>query len=151
MRLAAILALSFAVAEKALACGCSSQTAENHRHVDIYADAIFVGDVTSVSGPVSDKLVLVTFMVIDLRRGPVAEFITIEVHNGGSSCDLNRTSFRVGERFLISGTKIERHEAADKLVEKSATQHPRFFNNYCGVRARIDVTPNKSLERIREK
>jgi hypothetical protein len=151
MRLALIAALGLAVAGRALACGCSSQTAENHPHVDKYADAIFVGEVTGVSGPVSDQLVLVTFKVIDLRRGPKAEFIVIEVHNGGSSCDLNRTSFQVGERFLISGTTTERHEAADKLIARSASQYPRFFNNYCGVRERVDVTPNNSLERTDDK
>jgi hypothetical protein len=151
LRYLAFIAVALLAAARAGACGCDRQTSARHPHVDKYATVIFVGDVVEVSAPDSNGVVLITFKVVEPRRGVRGEMVTIEVHNGGTSCDVQEASFQVGERFLMSGTSMEPADSAADAVKRELAGRPRYYNNYCGLRERLPVTPNTSLERTRER
>ena len=151
LRSLGFIVVALLVAAKADACGCSQQTSARHPHVDKYATVIFVGEVTAVSPPDSNGVVLIDFRVVEPRRGVRGEFVTIEVHNGGTSCDLQKASFQVGERYLMSGTGIELAGSAPEEAKRELVKRPRYFNNYCGLRERLAATPNTSPERTRER
>jgi hypothetical protein len=132
-----ITLIGLLAASNAMACGCDRQTSKSHPHVDQLADAIFVGEVAEVSGPDSSGVVLVRFKIVESRRGAQGKFITIEVHNRGNSCDLEPASFRIREKYLMSGNQVV-SAASDSGTAKEELQiAPRYFNNYCGLRERV--------------
>ena len=138
MRAAYTLALlAFLVSTKVLACGCSKQTAEWHPHVDKYADVIFTGEVTDVSGPDPVGIVLIKFKVLDAQRGVRGRSVTIEVHNRGTSCDLEKASFQLGAKYLMSGFKMGVAEVTSNGVKAAPAPSTRYYNNYCSLREKL--------------
>jgi hypothetical protein len=93
---------------KALACTCSDPAAEDQASVADHADIVFVGEVEQVSLVTHRGLeeVRATFKVLKLTKGPKTDSIQIVVHHGGTSCDLVRADFKVGDRYLLSGNKV---------------------------------------------
>jgi len=122
---------------KAVACGCSKQTADWHPAVDESADVIFIGKVVKVSGPDPVGIVLITFRVLEGQRGVHGKFITIEVHNGGTSCDLEKASFQVGAKYLMSGFDSGVAEVRPSDSVPALAKSKRYYNNYCSLRVRL--------------
>jgi len=152
MRTVAQALLLLLVAGKAAACTCSMPTMADEAEVKKDVELLFVGEVLEVSTKVDSgiEVVRARFRVQELRKGPKAQFVTVEVHHGGTSCDLVRASFKVGERYLISGNALKWVSLKAKEAEGLAADAKVYYNNFCDLRERLGVTPNKSLERTRE-
>ena len=150
MRYAYIVVAALLAVSKSQACTCSHPSAADESFVAQEADVVFIGEVAEITKATQNgiEVLQAKFKVLENRKGVVTKFVTIHVSHGGTSCDLMRSAFRLGERYLISGTEIRwthpgRAAAAAKDV---TTKH--FYNNFCDLRERL--TPNISLERTRE-
>jgi hypothetical protein len=143
MRAAVVAFILLSATNLAFACGCAKPLTAADAAVRRNADVIFTGDVVDVAARRVDDIVVVAvrFRVVHMDKGASAEFISIEVHNGGTSCDQQRADFVVGQRYLMSGFTVESNGAAE--------EGPRYYSNYCSLRERVRVTPDKSLERTR--
>jgi hypothetical protein len=115
------------------------------------SDLLFVGEVLEVSTQINRGVeeVRAIFIVLELKKGPRTRFITVQVHHGGTSCDLVRATFKVGERYLVSGNELEWVSVSAKAADGVAANEKVYYNNYCDLRERLGVTPNNSLERTR--
>ena len=131
----AIIALL--ISAKVTACGCSNQTAEWHPAVDDNADVIFIGKVVVVSEPNPLGIVVVRFQVLEAQRGVHGKFISIEVHNRGTSCDLEKASFERGAKYLMSGFKSGVAQVLPRNADPKLTSSVRYYNNYCSLRVRL--------------
>jgi hypothetical protein len=147
MRAALLIVVSWLLTPaEAIACDCSKES-----YSDRYATVIFKGEIAEVEGPDTYGVSLVRFKVLELQRGPYAEFITIRVQNyKTTSCNPNAASFKVGERYLMSASKLMAAAPASDEARAELARRPLYFNHYCGLRQRFPVTPNTSLERTRE-
>ena len=153
MRIVAKAALLLIVAGKAAACTCAMPTLVDEPEVKKQVELLFVGDVLEVSTEILSgmEVVRAKFAVRELKKGPKAQFITVEVHHGGTSCDLVRAHFKVGERYLISGNERKWVSRNAKGAAGLAADAKVYYNNFCDLRERLAVTPNTSLERTRER
>jgi hypothetical protein len=114
---------------------------------DTDATVIFAGEVAEIEGPDSYGIRLLSFKVLEMRRGPYSQFITIQVQDYRSACDPGAASFKVGERSLMSGFKLVAAASASDEAKIELARRPLYFNHYSGLRQRLPVTPNTSLER----
>ena len=129
--------ITLLISAKVTACGCSKQTAEWHPAVDENADVIFIGKVVKVSKPNPVGIVIVRFQVLEAQRGVHGKFITIEVHNKGTSCDLEKASFETGAKYLMSGFKSGVAHILPRNADPQLTSSVRYYNNYCSLRVRL--------------
>lgn len=153
MRYASIVVVALLAGSKSQACTCSHPSANDESLVTQEADVVFIGEVAEVAKATQNgiEVVQAKFKVLENRKGVSTKFITIHVSHGGTSCDLMRSAFRPGERYLISGTDIRWRdpERAALAAKDVTTKH--VYNNFCDLRERLDVTPGISLERTRER
>jgi hypothetical protein len=150
LRLALFIAVvGLLAASHAIACDCSKGSVRS-TFSDKNADVIFIGEVAEVEGPDSYGVALVRFKVVEMRQGRHSEFLTIQIQSGEASCNLNAASFKVGERYLMSGLKLVAAASATNEARDKLAVRPRYLNHFCSLRAPLPVTPNKSLERTRE-
>jgi hypothetical protein len=153
MRSVAQAVIFLLFAGKAAACICSMPTLADEAEVKEEVELLFVGEVLEVSTKVVGGLEVVhaRFDVHELRKGPKTQFVTVEVRHGGTSCDLVRASFEVGERYLISGNEVKWVSRKAKKAAGFAADAKIYYNNYCDLREQLGVTPNKSLKQTRER
>jgi len=126
---------------RALACSCSDPTAEDQESVADHADIVFVGEVERVSLVTRRGLeeVRATFKVLKLTKGPKTDSIQIVVHHGGTSCDLVRADFKVGDRYLLSGNRVIWSSEKDRETAGVRATQTLYYNNYCDLREKLDA------------
>jgi hypothetical protein len=112
------------------------------------ATVIFAGEVVEIERADPYGVARVRFKVLELRRGPYSPFITIQFQD--NACDPGAASFKVGDRYLMSGRKLEAASSASDEAKMDLAQRPLYFNHSSSLRRRLPVTPNISLERTRE-
>jgi hypothetical protein len=136
-------AIVFIGSGRAPACTCSDPTAEAQESVAEYADIVFVGEVEQVSLVTHRGLEVVraTFKVLKMTKGPKTDSIQIVVHHGGTSCDLVRADFKVGDRYLLSGNKVIWSSEKDREAAGVGATQTLYYNNYCDLREKLDEAP----------
>src|SRR4051794_25895878 len=107
MRQVICVVVALLVAGRVNACGCSHPTFGDRLWVTDKSDVVFEGEVQEVDVKTINgiKEVHAKFRVLRVKKDPMLSVITILVSNGGTSCDLP-ASFKIGERYLISGNKV---------------------------------------------
>lgn len=139
MRIVALSLLSLLGVQEAAACTCSMPTVADQAEVQKAVELLFVGEVLEVSTNVDRgvEVVRARFKVQELKKGPKTPFVIIEVHHGGTSCDLVRASFKVGERYLVSGNLLRRKRPDAKDVVVASGGVGVYYSNYCDLRERL--------------
>ena len=150
MRNVVLLAMTLLVAGQANACGCSHPTFGDTSSVMQTADVVFVGEVQGVEIKTVNGIeeVHATFKVLYVKKGPTMPVITILVGGGGTSCYLP-ASFKIGERYLVSGHEVVWANAEAREARGLSEGEKVYDNSLCDLRELINVTPNTSLERTR--
>ena len=133
--------LALLAAGESHACTCGDLSAVDEPQVAKHADVVFVGEVAKVTMKIDRGLevVVASFKVLEDRKGVKARFITVEVHHGGTSCDLVRADFRPGDRFLMSASRIQWADPKRAAAAGEDVKAKRYYNNYCDLRERLDA------------
>lgn len=125
---------------RAIACSCGHPTTSDVASVKEGADAVFVGEVKKVSILSRNGIeeVRATFKIVKLEKGPRTPLITIVVYHGGTSCDLMRAAFKLGERYLISGSKVRWDSESSRVAAGVSATESFYYNNFCDLREKLN-------------